>query len=244
MGTILTMEKLKSAANRIGINLTPLQLEQFVIYYQELITWNKRINLTSITDYEEMQTKHLLDSLTVTLAVDLKRKGLKVIDVGTGAGLPGIPLKITFPEIHLTLIEATVKKTKFIEEVVRKLCMKDVEIIALRSEIVAHDDRHREKFDVVVSRALAPLPVLAELTLPFCNIGGSLITQKKGDINKEVEQSRKVVTLMGGTSPRIIKVELEEFAEDMLLVIIDKNKATPVVYPRRPGIPGKRPIIS
>ena len=238
------MEILKSAVEKLHIHLTPLQLEQFQNYYHETINWNTHINLTSITDYTDVQIKHFLDSLTVAEAFDFNKRSLELIDVGTGVGMPGIPLKIVFPEIRLTLIEATKKKTKFLEEVVKQLGLREVEIIAGRAETTAHDILYREQFDVVVSRALAPLPALVELTLPFCNIGGCCIAQKKGDIDKEIEQSKKAIEVMGGKLHRIYKVELKEFNDNRSLVIIDKIKATPVEYPRRPGIPGKRPIIS
>jgi 16S rRNA (guanine527-N7)-methyltransferase len=240
------MEKLKSGAKRLGIYLTPLQIEQFEVYYHELIDWNKRINLTSITGYEDAQVKHFLDSLTVAAALNFSDggKGLKLIDVGTGAGLPGIPLKIASPDIKLTLVEATVKKTRFLEHVIAKLGLKDVEIVASRAETVAHEDRYRERFDVVISRAVAVLSALAELMLPFCNIGGRCIVQKKGDIGGEVEQAKKAITIMGGRLREVKPVELKEFDDKRWLVIIDKIKSTPAAYPRRPGMPEKRPIIS
>ncbi|MGD0779839.1 MAG: 16S rRNA (guanine(527)-N(7))-methyltransferase RsmG [Dehalococcoidales bacterium] len=240
------MEKLKSSAEELGINLTPLQIEQFEVYYHELIAWNKRINLTSITDYEDAQIKHFLDSLTVAEAIDFKNNGenLKVIDVGTGAGLPGIPLKIVFLDIKLTLLEATIKKTKFLEHLIEKLDLKNVEIVAERAETAAHDVQHREKYDVVLARAVATLPALAELLLPFCNIGGKSIVQKKGDIKGEVEQAEKAITLMGGSLREVRLVKLKELNDNRWLIIIDKVKSTPALYPRRPGMPEKRPVIS
>ena len=238
------MEKLKSAAEQLGIFLTSYQLEMFQVYYSELMEWNRRINLTRITDFEEVQLKHLLDSLTIAMVIKNIKKDLKMADVGTGAGLPGIPLKIVFPDINLTLIEATLKKTKFLEEVTARLHLKDVEIIAERAETVAHDTRYREKFDVVVSRAVASLPALTEIVLPFCNIGGCCIVQKKGDINKEVIQSQKVITLVGGRLREVKPVEIEELSDDRWLVVIDKIESTPENYPRRPGMPEKRPIIA
>jgi 16S rRNA (guanine527-N7)-methyltransferase len=241
---IVAMEKLKSAAEKLGIFLTSFQLAMFETYYHELTDWNKRINLTRITAYEEVQIKHFLDSLTVAAAIKNVKKDLKLADIGTGAGLPGIPLKIVFQDINMTLIEATLKKVQFLEQLIAKLHLKNVEIIAGRVEAAAHDTRYREKFDIVVSRAIAPLPALAELMLPLCSIGGWCIVQKKGDINKEIEQSKKAITVMGGDLEEIKRVELEELNDDRWLLIIDKLLPTPPNYPRRPGMPEKRPIIS
>jgi 16S rRNA (guanine527-N7)-methyltransferase len=240
------MEKLKSGAKKLGIYLTPEQLEKFEIYYRELIDWNKRINLTSITDYEEVQVKHFLDSLTVTLAMQPIDEGkvLNVIDIGTGAGLPGIPLKIVFPNINLTLLEATGKKAKFLEHLVDRLGLDKVEIAVGRAEEIARDAQYREKFDLVLSRAVASLPALVELTLPFCTVGGCCIAQKKGDIGREVERALKAMAVVGGSLREVKSIELEELNDKRCLIIIDKVKSTPAEYPRRPGIPAKRPIVS
>jgi len=239
------MEKLESGAQKLGLYLSPGQLEQFEVYYRELVDWNKRINLTSITDYEDVHVKHFLDSLTVTTAINPKDAGksLRVIDVGTGAGLPGVPLKILLPGIRLTLLEATAKKAKFLEHLIDRLGLDDVEIVVGRAEEVAHDVQYREKFNIVLSRAVASLPALVELTLPFCAEGGSFIAQKKGDIEQEVKQSYKAIAVMGGRLREIKTVELEESGDKRYLIIIDKEKSTPAEYPRRPGMPAKRPII-
>lgn len=240
------MEKLKSGAQKLGIYLTPEQLEQFETYYRELIDWNKRINLTSITDYEEVQVKHFLDSLTIIPAIKPgdRGRGLRVIDVGTGAGLPGIPLKIVFPDMNLTLLEATAKKAKFLEHLVGRLGLEKVEIAVGRAEKIAHDAQYREEFDLVLSRAVATLPALVELMLPFCKVGGGGIAPKKGDIKREVEQAFKAMAVMGGRLREIKPVKLEEFNDKRCFIIIDKVKSTPVEYPRRPGMPAKRPIVS
>jgi len=240
------MEKLISGAEKLGLHLSSGQLKQFESYYHTLVDWNERVNLTAITAYEEVQVKHFLDSLTVVLATgpDTTRKPLHVIDVGTGAGLPGIPLKIIFRDIMLTLLEATAKKTKFLEQLVSQLGLKDVVIVSGRAEEAAYEPQFREKFDIVMSRAVAPLPALVELTLPFCAVGGCLVAHKKGDIAMEVEQAQTAITVMGGHLREIKYVELKEFDDKRCLVIIDKVKSTPAQYPRRPGMPEKRPIIS
>ena len=237
------MEKLKSGANKLGIELTPAQLDKFEMFYRELISWNKNVNLTKITDYEEVQLKHFLDSLTVLTAIDLT-DALRVIDVGTGAGMPGIPLKIVSQGIKLTLLETTGKKVKFLEYLVGKLGLDGVEIVLGRAEDVGHDARYREKFGLALSRALAPLPATVELTLPFCEVGGSCISFKKGDVEAEIQQSLKAIDVMGGRLREVKPVALEGLEDKRWLVVIDKLKSTPAHYPRRSGIPAKRPILS
>jgi 16S rRNA (guanine527-N7)-methyltransferase len=235
------MEKLKVGARKLGLELTLGQLERFEVYYRELVDWNRQINLTAITDYEEVQLKHFLDSLTIALAWQ-PAVGNSVIDVGTGAGMPGIPLKIAFPEIKLVLLEATAKKVSFLHHITQTLELNDVEIIVGRAEEVAHVARYRESFGLVLSRAVAPLPTLVELTLPFCAIGGSFIAQKKGGMDDEVSRADKAITILGGSLREVKRIELEEFADERYLVVIDKIAPTPERYPRRPGVPGKRPL--
>ena len=237
------MEKLKFGAKKLGLHLNPRQLEQFQIYYEELIDWNQRMNLTAITDYEEVQIKHFLDSLTVTLALKQHSEGFRLIDVGTGAGLPGIPLKILLPNIKLVLLDATAKKAAFLHHLKPKLGLDDIEIVVGRAEDVAHQNQYREKFDIVLSRAVALLPTIVELTLPFCAIGGSFIAQKKGALDLEISQAAKAISLLGGNLREVKKVALEEFTDERWLIIIDKVLPTPQRYPRRPGIPAKRPIL-
>jgi len=238
------MQKLKSAAKELGLELSPAQLERFETYYRELITWNKRANLTTITAYEEVQLKHFLDSLTVVLALPAQAIGrnLRIIDVGTGAGLPGIPLKIVFPRVELTLLEATSKKAAFLRHIVQKMGLDGVEVVVGRAEEVAHQAQYREKFDIVLSRAVAALPTLVELTLPFCAVGGSFIAQKKGTIDDEISRANKAISLLGGNLREAKKVALTSLPDERYLVIIDKLSPTPEKYPRRPGIPAKRPL--
>lgn len=237
------MEKLESGAKKLGLRLTPRQLEQFQVYYQELIDWNRRMNLTAITDYDEVQVKHFLDSLTVVQALKLPlSKETRLIDVGTGAGIPGIPLKILLPEIELVLLDATKKKASFLEHIIEKLRIKSTGVVVGRAEEVAHRPEYRQQFDLVLSRAVAELSTLVELTLPFCAIGGRFIAQKKGDIEAEVQAARQAIFLLGGELVGVEAVELSEFSDKRQLVVIDKVGETPVQYPRRPGIPTKRPL--
>jgi 16S rRNA (guanine527-N7)-methyltransferase len=237
------MQKLKSGATKLGIRLNDEQLDKFEVYYRELIAWNKKFNLTRITDYEEVQVKHFLDSLTILMAIKLS-EGLRVIDIGTGAGLPGIPLKIVFSGINLTLLEATAKKATFLEHLVSGLGLDRVAIAIGRAEDIGRDNRYRERFDLALSRAVAPLPVLVELALPFCSVGGVCIAQKKGDIGKEMAQARQAIEIMGGNLREVKLVALAELNDERCLVIIDKIRPTPPEYPRRPGRPTKRPILS
>jgi len=238
------MEKLASGARKLGLLLTPQQREQFQVYYQELIGWNRRINLTAITDYEEVQVKHFLDSLTVVLALQQPLlKGMRLIDVGTGAGIPGIPLKIVLPDIKVVLLDATRKKAAFSEYVIQRLELKDVEVVVGRAEEIAHKSGYRQQFDLVLSRAVAPLTTLVELTLPFCATGGRLIAQKKGDIKEEVQEAQRAISLLGGKLIDVKSIELPDFTDERWLVVIDKIGETPPPYPRRPGIPAKRPLV-
>jgi 16S rRNA (guanine527-N7)-methyltransferase len=237
------MEKLRAGAKELGLELSPAQLEQFASYYHELLDWNRRVNLTAITGYEEVQLKHFLDSLTITLAwlpeIDA---GLRVIDVGTGAGIPGIPLKIALPAIKLVLLEATAKKANFLSHISQKLGLANVEIVVGRAEDVAYQPQYREKFDVVLSRAVAALPTLVELTLPFCAIGGIFIAQKKGTIDEEIDRAGRAISLLGGKLREVKRVALSHLPNERHLVVIDKLSPTPEQYPRRPGIPAKRPL--
>ena len=241
----IAMEKLITGIKKLGLHIGPGQLEQFDIYYRELLDWNKRANLTAITNYEDVQIKHFLDSLTVTLAwpQPIMDTALRLIDVGTGAGIPGIPLKIMLPDVELVLLESTAKKAGFLHHITNKLALDKVEIVVGRAEEVAHLSEYRERFDVVLSRAVASLPALVELALPFCAIGGSFVAQKKGVIDQEISSAARAIDILGGNLSEVKKVELEGFDDERQLIVIDKVSPTPEKYPRRTGMPTKRPIL-
>ena len=238
------MERLITGAEKLGLSLNREQIRQFEVYCREMLDWNQRVNLTAITDYEEVQTRHFLDSLTIYSVLEKSQscENLNILDIGTGAGFPGIPLKITIPDIKLTLIEATGKKTEFLNYVVSVLGLENVKITTGRAEELAHRAEYRTGFNVVVSRAVASMATLAELTLPFSPTGGMVIAPKKGDIRKEIEDALKAIDILGGSLHEVRLVELDELIDDRYLVIIDKVSPTPDKYPRRPGIPEKRPI--
>jgi 16S rRNA (guanine527-N7)-methyltransferase len=237
------MERLLTGAGKLGLSLSYAQVRQFEDYYREMMDWNQRINLTAITGYEEVQIRHFLDSLTIfTILNSRPYEHLNILDVGTGAGLPGIPLKIAVPEIKLTLLEATGKKTAFLDHVIGVLGLKNVEVVTARAEVLAHDVDYRAAFNFVISRAVASLATLVELTLPFCPTEGTVIAPKKGDVGKEVEDALKAIDTLGGSLREVRMVELDNLIDDRYLVIIDKVSPTPDKYPRRPGIPEKRPI--
>lgn len=209
-----------------------------------MIAWNERVNLTAITEYEEVQTRHFLDSLYVSAALppDLLSSQTSVLDIGSGAGFPGIPLKIVFPSMMIGLVEATSKKTKFLHHIVQTLGLSDVEIYNARAETLAHETKLRDSFDVVVSRAVANLSVVAELALPFCRIGGLVVTHKGPDSGNEIQQADKAIGLMGGKLKTSTHITTSNSETAGILVSLEKVCPTPNKYPRRPGIPFKRPI--
>ena len=240
------MELLLLGASRLGIDLTGRQQEQFRLYYRELVVWNGRINLTAITDYNEVQTKHFLDSLSVVLAFSghFGQAVSSIIDVGAGAGFPGVPLKIAFPDLHVVLLEATLKKVRFLDHLKELLGLSGLDTVSGRAEEIAHQEEYRERFSLAVSRGVARLPSLVEVTLPFCRVGGLMVSHKKGDISGEVGLASRAISLMGGRLRCVQKVDLDGLKDDRLLVVVDKVASTPVEFPRRAGVPTKQPILS
>ena len=237
------MEALLSGVQRLGFDLGEEQIALFQRYFQELVEWNRRTNLTAITDYREVQTKHFLDSLTVSLVIprDVTANGT-LMDVGSGAGFPGLPLKILWPGLRVTLVESVGKKAAFLRHLAGALGLEGVEVRTQRAESLGHDPQVRDTFDVVVSRAVADLSVLAELTLPFCKLGGRVVAQKKSGIEDELNGAERAISLLGGALERVGVVDLEEIGEPRWLVVLAKDAESPSRYPRRPGIPTKRPL--
>ena len=237
------METLVEGATRLGIDLSGEQVDLFRTYYNELAMWNETVNLTAVTGREEVQTRHFLDSLGVAsaLSANVLDGTDKLLDVGTGAGFPGLPLKIAYPRIDLTLLEATAKKTAFLSHVVDKLGLKGVAVVTGRAEEEGHRPEMREQFRAVVSRAVARLDVLAELCLPFCEEGGVMVAQKGPQVEQELGQARIAIETLGGCADDRDMLVTSQ-AGVGTLVVIRKVRATPASYPRRPGIPSKRPL--
>ena len=237
------MELLVSGATELNLHLTANQIERFRDYYRELISWNQRMNLTAIVDYEEAQLKHFLDSLTTSLVLpDNAKDHGRLMDIGSGGGFPGVPLKVAFPGMHLILLDSVAKKTSFLKHLVAALGLPDVEVYTGRAENLALDPELRESFEVVVSRGVAPMRVVMEFTLPFCKVGGIVVTLKKGDIDSEVVTSLHAIDVLGGRIKEMRGVNVEGLNDGRTMVVVDKVKPTPAKFPRRPGLPAKRPL--
>ena len=236
------MEKFAEDVYRlIGLKLSPRQLRAFRDYERELLSWNEKFNLTAIREVEDIRTKHFLDSLSTLL--ELKDPApTTLVDVGTGAGFPGIPLKIALPDLRLTLVESIGKKSEFCQHVVNQLQLDEVEVLTLRAEDVGQQSRYREQFDWAVARAVASLPVLAEYLLPLVRVGGALLAQKGGNAHAEVHAAERSIQLLGGSLRRLSLVTLPGVVDERYLVVVDKKAATPLIYPRRAGMPLKKPL--
>jgi len=238
------------ARTLLQLELTPAQLAAFQTYADELREWSEKFNLTAIKDSEGIQVKHFLDSLSLLKVLHLPKGdrlrtsdvGLRTIDVGTGAGFPGLPLKIACPDIQLTLVEATGKKAKFCEHVIAKLNLRGVKVVQARAEEIGHDPAHRERYDWAVARAVAEMPTLAEYLLPLVKRGGRVIAQKGSGAPGETQTATGAVKRLGGELEQIVPVELPGIAEIRYLVVFKKIAATPAAYPRRNGIPTKTPL--
>jgi 16S rRNA (guanine527-N7)-methyltransferase len=241
------LSTLVRGAQQLGVELDAHQLDLFERYYRLLKSATSRISLTAVTGYEAMQQRHFLESLALLPAlrqVDLlaARRQERVLDLGAGAGLPGLPLKIAAPDLSLTLLEATARKAAFLREVVSELALEQVEVLTGRAEEVARQADRRQTYELVVARAVAPLPTLLELALPFLRIGGVLAAPKGSRAPQEVSRSERALGLLGGKLLSVASLTIPGASHRPWLVLVRKVALTPEVYPRRPGIPAKRPL--
>ncbi|HYP39042.1 MAG TPA: 16S rRNA (guanine(527)-N(7))-methyltransferase RsmG [Chloroflexia bacterium] len=245
---------LMSGARLLGFDLTARQLEQFQLYYETLVDWNSRVNLTAITTYDGVQVRHFLDSLTVGAAFleELGRKtgeraaapppGTRLLDVGTGAGFPGIPLNIVWPQMQVVLADSIGKKTAFLSALSSLLGLRDVEVLTARAEELGRNRQHRQQYTAVTARAVASLPVLCEYCLPLVKVGGWMLAPKKGDISHELKEAGKAARILGGGELRLHSFVLPGDEEERFVVAIKKVKGTPPAYPRRVGLAKAQPL--
>lgn len=232
---------LVDGCKELNIALSDEQIGQFVCYYEMLTEKNKVMNLTAITGWEEVLTRHFLDSLLLCKVRDLSGT-LRVLDLGTGAGFPGIPLKIAFPELSVTLADSLNKRILFLDDVIRELGLEDICTIHARAEELGRKPEHREGYDLVVSRAVANLSSLSEYCLPFVKIGGQFISYKSTNIDMEYQEAGKAISVLGGHSEGITTLPLPQTDLQRSFVVIDKTAHTPKRYPRKAGTPSKEPI--
>ena len=238
---VYDLTKFKNGCKELNIALTDKQYQQFIIYYEMLIEKNKVMNLTAITEYEEVIEKHFLDSLSLVKAINLNQNSY-VLDLGTGAGFPGIPLKIAFPNLNILLMDSLNKRVNFLKEVINELGFQNIEAVHGRAEEMARKKEYREVFDICVSRAVANLASLSEYCIPFVKKGGYFIPYKSGEIESEIEESQKAIKVLGAKTKEILKFQLPNTEMSRSFIIIEKEKLTPKAYPRKAGTPSKDPI--
>lgn len=236
------LEILYKGLQELEIPLDKSQIDAFIQYYELLVEWNSFMNLTAITDFQEVCIKHFLDSLSLSKIMDCHQK-LQVMDIGTGAGFPGIPLKIAFPELKITLLDSLGKRVKFLNEVIERLNLKDIEAIHGRAEDYAKPTALRESYDICVSRAVANLATLSEYCLPYVKVDGVFISYKSEKVVEEMEQAKKAITLLGGKIISQNEFMLPNSDIYRNLLVIQKEKITPKKYPRKAGLPSKEPLL-
>ena len=223
----------------LGVRFSVEQIEQFYKYMNLLIEWNEKMNLTAITEPKEIILKHFIDSITILKYID---DNSKLVDVGTGAGFPGVPLSIMNPTLKITLVDSLNKRLIFLEEVVKELNLKNIEIVHARAEEFGQNKNYREKFDVATSRAVANLATLSEYLVPLVKIDGKIISMKASNAKEEINDAKKAIEVLGGKIEKIEEFDLPESDIGRTIIIIDKNKCTPAKYPRKAGTPAKEPI--
>ena len=235
------LEILEKGCEELGITLNDTQKHQFIRFYEYLIEKNKVMNLTGITEFQEVLIKHFLDSLACVKAVDMSRIK-RIMDIGTGAGFPGVPLKIAFPHLEACLLDSLKKRVNFLEETFQLLKLENITAIHGRAEEYAKNKQYRETYDLCVSRAVSNLATLSEYCLPYVKTGGYFISYKSGTVQEEVEQAQKAVKILGGKIQDIVYFQLPDSEIQRSLVVIEKIKATPGRYPRKAGTPLKEPL--
>lgn len=231
-----------SGLEKLNITMTEQQIQQFVKYYDILIETNKVMNLTAITEPKEVIEKHFIDSLSIVKAIDMNRD-IKVIDIGTGAGFPGIPLKICYPQLEITLLDSLNKRIKFLDNVTALLGLSHIETVHGRSEEYGRNKKYREAYDLCVSRAVANLSTLSEYCIPFVKVGGKFISYKSGNSMDEVEAAKSPVDKLGGNVDKVVDFCIDNTDISRSLVVIDKVRNTPGRYPRKAGTPSKEPLF-
>ncbi len=234
-------DRFLKSLEKLNIHLNEKQVYQFMKYYEMLIETNKVMNLTAITDFDEVIDKHFVDSLALIQAIDLNKE-LKVIDVGTGAGFPGIPLKIAFPELDILLLDSLNKRIHFLDQVISELGLENIQTIHGRAEDFGKNPLYREKFDLCVSRAVANLSTLSEYCVPFVKVDGYFISYKSGKVQEELDASRHAVDILGGKVEKCLNYALADTDMERSLVVIHKLKPTKKAYPRKAGKPSKEPL--
>ncbi len=232
---------LERGLSQLNIQFTDKQIEQFMKYYDLLIEKNKVMNLTAITDLNEVMTKHFLDSVLISNVLDMSDFNT-LVDVGTGAGFPGIPVKILFPNLKVTLIDSLNKRLKFLDDVISELELDKIETVHGRAEDLGHNDLYREKYDLCVSRAVANLSTLSEYCIPFIKKNGVFASYKASDSEEEINISKNAITILGGSISKICEIDLPGTEVKRNIVIIKKDKCTPKKYPRKAGTPSKEPL--
>ena len=232
---------LEEGCRELGITLDEIQKKQFTDFYEYLVEKNKVMNLTGITEFQEVLIKHFLDSLACVKAVDMSRIK-RIMDIGIGAGFPGVPLKIAFPHLEACLLDSLKKRVNFLEETFQMLKLENITAIHGRAEEYAKNKQYRETYDLCVSRAVSNLATLSEYCLPYVKTGGYFISYKSGTVQEEVEQAQKAVKILGGKIQDVVYFQLPDSEIQRSLVVIEKIKATPGRYPRKAGTPLKEPL--
>ncbi len=233
-------DKFESKLASLNITLSEEQIDGFMRYYELLIEWNKVMNLTGITEFDEVIEKHFIDSLAIVKAVSMEKIN-SIIDVGTGAGFPGLPIAIAFPNVHVTLLDSLMKRVKFLNEVIAACGLKNVEAFQGRAEDFGKNQNYREKYDLAVSRAVANLSPLAEYCTPYVKVGGIFIAYKSGKAEEEIQNSEKAISVLGCEMKHIEKFNLDN-GDGRTLVVIEKKNRTPKKYPRKAGTPTRNPL--